>query len=104
MLYSENSYYNHKYFQLLELPYSRNETSFVVILPNEIDGLDALIEKLQDPSTLKLATSKIYTADVKVFLPKFKIETKTDLKHVLGKVSIISNIANQPVSMTAQQV
>lgn len=90
--------------QLLELPYSRNGTSFIVLLPNELDGLDALIEKLQDPSALELATSKIYTADVRVFLPKFKIETKTDLKHVLEKVSTISNVVNQPVSMIAQQV
>ncbi|XP_026328453.1 antichymotrypsin-2-like isoform X6 [Hyposmocoma kahamanoa] len=74
--------------QLLEMPYEGGEASFIVILPKEVDGIAALVDKLKDPSALESATSKMYTFDVNVSLPKFKIETKTDLKDVLLKMDV----------------
>lgn len=77
---------------MLELRFTGFDASFIVILPNEIDGLDVLVEKLKDPSALKLATSQMSEYDVNVSLPKFKIETTTDLRNVLEKVSIVDNV------------
>lgn len=73
---------------MLELPYVGNEASLIVILPKEVDGIDALVEKLKDPSALESATSKMSTHEVNISLPKFKIETTTDLKNVLEKVRL----------------
>ncbi|XP_026328310.1 antichymotrypsin-2-like [Hyposmocoma kahamanoa] len=74
--------------QVLELPYSGLQASFIVILPKEVDGLDALVEKLKDPSALTSATSKMSTFTVNVALPKFKIETEINLKDVLKKLDV----------------
>lgn len=74
-------------FQLLELSYEGGDTSFVVVLPKQNDGIDSLIEKLKDPAAFPNARGNMYTVDVHVSLPKFKIETTTNLKEILPKVS-----------------
>lgn len=76
-------------FQLLELFYEGEETSFLIVLPNEIDGITALQEKLQDPARLERAVADLYTTEVEVYLPKFKIETTINLKEVLQKVCLL---------------
>ncbi|CAB3243946.1 unnamed protein product [Arctia plantaginis] len=74
--------------KLLEMPYEGGETSFVVVLPKQNDGIESLIEKLKDPAAFPKARSTMHTVDVQISLPKFKIETTTDLKEVLQKVNI----------------
>ncbi|CAB3243944.1 unnamed protein product [Arctia plantaginis] len=74
--------------KLLEMPYEGGETSFVVVLPKQNDGIESLIEKLKDPAALPKALSTMHTVDVQVYLPKFKIETSTNLKQVLQKINI----------------
>lgn len=64
----------------------------LIILPNEIDGLPALQEKLKDPAALETAIDNMYNVDVNVYLPKFKIETQIDLIEVLSSVSIKAEI------------
>lgn len=68
------------------MPYDGEQSSLLIILPNEIDGLAALEEKLKDPNALNKAAEKMYEYEVDVFLPKFKIETTTNLKEVLEQV------------------
>ncbi|KAJ2947179.1 hypothetical protein O0L34_g16538 [Tuta absoluta] len=74
--------------QLLRLPYEGDEASMLIILPNEIDGLAALEEKLKDPEAISRATQNMYSHDVDVRLPKFKIETTTNLKAILKKMDV----------------
>ncbi|KAL0892299.1 hypothetical protein ABMA27_015467 [Loxostege sticticalis] len=74
--------------QLLELPYEGGESSFLIVLPNQIDGIELLENQLQDPALLNEAVSKMYNAEVDVYLPKFKIETTIDLKDVLTKIGV----------------
>ncbi|KAI5645189.1 serpin (serine protease inhibitor) domain-containing protein [Phthorimaea operculella] len=74
--------------KLLRLPYVGNTTSMLVILPNDIDGLDALVEKLQDPEAISRATKSMTMEDVHLELPKFRIETKIDLKQVLNDIGV----------------
>lgn len=71
---------------MLEIPYKGDQLSLVVVLPREIDGLQALEEKLKDPSVLDKAFSAMSNIEVDVYLPKFKIETTTQLKEILLKV------------------
>ncbi|XP_061710476.1 alaserpin-like isoform X2 [Cydia pomonella] len=76
--------------KLLELPYEGKEASFLIVLPNEIDGLPALQEKLKNPTALDKAVAEMREVEVNVYLPKFKIETTIDLKKVLQKIGITS--------------
>jgi serpin B len=68
--------------QILELPYRADETSMVVVLPKEKDGLPALEEKLTAKGMAAML-EKIATRPVDVRLPKFSFTTALDLTAVL---------------------
>ncbi|GBP43732.1 Alaserpin [Eumeta japonica] len=75
--------------QLLEIPYEGDEASFLIVLPNDIEGLPALEQKLKEnPALLTEASQQMYSRELEVFLPKFKIETTIDLKEVLQKIGV----------------
>ncbi|XP_047515225.1 alaserpin-like [Pieris napi] len=73
---------------ILQLFYEGNDASMILVLPNEVDGITRLEEKLRDPSALNDAIYKMYSTKVEVTIPKFKIETTTDLKDVLSKMGV----------------
>lgn len=73
-------------FQLLELPYEGGETSLLIVLPNRIDGINALIPKLRNPAVLNKAIDDMRNTEVNVYLPKVKIESKSELDEILRKV------------------
>ncbi|XP_020290169.1 serine protease inhibitor 3/4-like isoform X4 [Pseudomyrmex gracilis] len=84
---------NYKYADLpdfdakcIELPYANKEVSMVIILPNKIDGLAALNDKLSEV-TAECSTrlAQTYEREVQVFLPKFKTESKLDLENTLAE-------------------
>ncbi|XP_018056884.1 PREDICTED: serine protease inhibitor 3/4-like isoform X4 [Atta colombica] len=83
---------NYKYVELpeydakcIELPYANKEVSMVIILPNKIDGLAALIDKLEEVNAeCSSRLTQIYEREVKVYLPRFRSETKLDLKDTLS--------------------
>lgn len=60
-----------------------------IILPNEINGLQTLEANLHKINYTQLLGP---AHKVDVWLPKFKIESKFDLKEVLQKVIIITFI------------
>lgn len=74
---------------MLEIPYVGDESAFYIILPNEIDGITALENKLKDPSVLDEELNNLYNVQVEAQIPKFKIETTTDLKEILPKASSV---------------
>lgn len=58
----------------------------VIILPNKIDGLAALTEKLEEVTTeCSTRLTQTYEREVRVFLPKFRTESKLDLEDTLSK-------------------
>jgi serpin B len=69
-------------FQMLVLPYERNQLSLIVFLPKDVDGLGAVegqfsADRLQD----WLTKAKKYEVDT--FLPKFKVTAQFKLKPML---------------------
>ncbi|XP_022122687.2 alaserpin isoform X7 [Pieris rapae] len=74
--------------KILQMFYEGDEASMILVLPNEIDGITKLEEKLRDPSALNKAIAKMYSTEVEVTIPKFKIETTTNLKDVLSKMDV----------------
>ncbi|XP_077272885.1 serine protease inhibitor 3/4-like isoform X3 [Temnothorax americanus] len=84
---------NYKYAELpeydakcIELPYANKEVSMVIILPNKIDGLAALTDKLEEVSAeCSTRLAQTYEREVRVFLPKFKTESKLNLGNTLSQ-------------------
>lgn len=57
----------------------------VIILPNKIDGLSALTEKLEEVTAeCNTRLAQIYEREVRLFLPLFRTETKLDLGSTLS--------------------
>lgn len=82
--------------QLLEMPYVGEEASMLIVLPNEIEGLDGVLSKLASGFDLMSEIGKMYRTKVQVTIPKFKIETEIDLTEVLPKVCILFNYSSLP--------
>jgi serpin B len=59
-------------FQMLELPFAGKDVSMLVLLPKKVDGLGAL-EKSLTAEKLAGWQKDLRHAEVKVFLPKFKV-------------------------------
>nr|AAC47336.1 serpin 1 [Manduca sexta] len=74
--------------KMIEMSYEGDQASMIIILPNQVDGITALEQKLKDPKALSRAEERLYNTEVEIYLPKFKIETTTDLKEVLSNMNI----------------
>src|SRR5438552_2380509 len=62
-------------FTAVSLPYVGSELQFLVLLPDDINGLRALESKLTGDTLA--ACARLDTRDVDLYLPKFKIEPPT---------------------------
>lgn len=69
----------------IELPYKDSDITMLIILPNSKTGLPALEAKLKNTNFDEI-TKNLYSQEVNVELPKFKIETELDLKDTLTNV------------------
>ncbi|XP_011149751.1 antichymotrypsin-2 isoform X2 [Harpegnathos saltator] len=83
----------------IEIPYANTQVNMVIILPNEIDGLAALTNNLDVITEVcNTRLSEAYEREVKLYLPKFKIESELNLKDILsdkmGLSEPFSNSAN----------
>lgn len=75
--------------KILRLPYKDNNVSMVLVLPNSVNGIVKLEQKLLNVDLTTL-TQNMYYDEVKLSLPKFKIETTMDLKPILKQVCIVN--------------
>lgn len=84
MMYQKNDFklLAEKDFQAVSLPYRGKSLSMVVLLPRTMDGLAALEKQLSDQSLAGWLAKLDAQPDQKIelFLPRFKLETKYDLK------------------------
>jgi serpin B len=77
-------------FQAVSSPYKGDNLSMVILLPNAVDGLAAL-EKNLTPQNLNGWLEKLdkeSVQKVRLYLPKFKLETGYDLKDPLQKMGM----------------
>ncbi len=81
--------YRDKTFQALSLPYfdSRRPASMVILLPTEKAGLTALEEKLTPELWAKI-TANLKPRRVDLKIPKFRIDTRLELKPCLQRMGI----------------
>ena len=68
--------------QILQMPYKGEELSMTILLPKEKDGL-AKLEKELHTEQLTNWLSQLFSRDVEVFLPKFKLTSQFSLAGTL---------------------
>jgi serpin B len=68
-------YASHEGFTVVSIPYAGNDLQFLVLLPDETNGLQALESKLS--GDMLAGCAKLQTRDVDLHLPKFKLEPPT---------------------------
>ncbi|XP_033739736.1 leukocyte elastase inhibitor-like [Pecten maximus] len=71
----------------VELPYEGRNRSMVIVLPNSVEGLSNIEDKLS-LAMINEILKGMQRMELEVALPKFKIEAKFDLKGVLAKLGI----------------
>ena len=74
-------------FQAVELPYKGGELSMTVLLPKNVDGCSGL-EAYLTPALLSRSLGQMRKQKVEIFLPRFKLESKFELKDVLAKMGM----------------
>ncbi|NXE35410.1 OVALX protein, partial [Ptilorrhoa leucosticta] len=84
--------------KILELPYASGELSLLVLLPDDISGLEQLENKISYEKLMEWTSPKVMEKKrVKVYLPRMKIGEKYNLTSVLmslGMTDLFSPSAN----------
>ncbi|CAN7943939.1 unnamed protein product [Ixodes pacificus] len=80
--------------QAVQLPYSGDRYSMVIVLPNDRAGLPQLIGALSVRTLLTLL-KKLSPHEVELRLPKFELRTSYKLVDALKKLGLISIFSNQ---------
>ncbi|XP_063917698.1 alaserpin-like [Zophobas morio] len=101
---------HHLNAKFLELPFKGEEASMTFILPNDKDGLPRLESDLERA----LVPHNLTRERLTVQLPKFKIESKIDLKKMLKNLGVVtvftdfqadlSGIAGEPGDLVVNEV
>jgi serpin B len=73
--------------KLLELPYANSELAMVLLLPDAVDGLPALEARLTGEN-LYLWQAGLRPREVKVFLPRFTLESRLQLADTLEAMGL----------------
>ncbi|XP_063224085.1 leukocyte elastase inhibitor-like isoform X5 [Bacillus rossius redtenbacheri] len=74
--------------QALVLPYEGDKVSMLILLPRKKDGLADLEAKLSDVSISDIMNN-MYSTEVNVSLPRFKLEKSMDLNPILKALGIV---------------
>ncbi|NXG93643.1 OVAL protein, partial [Stercorarius parasiticus] len=84
--------------KILELPYASGELCMLVILPDDVSGLEQLENTLTSEKLMEwTSSSTMEERKMKVYLPRMKIEEKYNLTSVLmalGMTDLFSSSAN----------
>ncbi|XP_053603202.1 antichymotrypsin-2-like isoform X1 [Plodia interpunctella] len=75
--------------EIVEIPYSGNDVSFIAVLPNERQGLASVLRSLMDsPKRLNEEMSKMRQQRMSVSIPRFKIKSDLDLAALYYKIGM----------------
>ncbi|XP_051466213.1 uncharacterized protein LOC127380775 [Apus apus] len=87
-------YFPDEKLRVLELPYDGKELSMIILLPDDIEDDSTGLQKLEKQLTLEklqewTRPENLYSTDVHVHLPKFKLEESYDLKSDLAAMGLL---------------
>jgi len=74
-------------FAVLELPYRGVDLSMLLVAPNSVDGLAAIEAKLT-PDNLTIFVQKLQQREVRVFLPRFRLDTDYTMAEALRSMGM----------------
>ncbi|XP_037295345.1 antichymotrypsin-1 [Manduca sexta] len=74
--------------RMIELPYKEEGFRMIVVLPNEIDGLPAVVEQVAKTGLLDDIFNLRVEDRVDLDMPKFNIENSLDLQDLLSKIGV----------------
>ncbi|KFP82744.1 Ovalbumin, partial [Apaloderma vittatum] len=84
--------------KILELPYASEQLSMLVLLPDDVSGLEQLEKKISYEKLTEWTSSSVMEEKkIKVYLPRMKIEEKYNLTSILmslGITDLFSSSAN----------
>ena len=86
-LREEFPYYENDELQMVDLPYGNGDFSMTIVLPNKEKNIDALISEMSNDLWNSL-TSNLSPDTGDIFLPRFKLEYKTELKKPLTEMGM----------------
>ncbi|XP_016152096.1 PREDICTED: leukocyte elastase inhibitor-like isoform X2 [Ficedula albicollis] len=96
MMYQKNKfnfgYIPEEKIRILELPYDGRELSMIILLPDDTEEDSTGLQKMEKQLTLEKLQSwaeHLYSADVHVRLPKFKLAESYDLKSDLAAMGLL---------------
>ncbi|XP_008158883.1 serpin B3 [Eptesicus fuscus] len=82
--------------KILEIPYKGKDLSMVLLLPNEIDGLQQLEDKLTVEKLIECTSSRnMSMKHVHVQLPRFKVEESYDLQSTMTALGMVDAFSPQ---------
>ena len=81
------NYYEDQDLQIVELPYTKDSMSAIILLPNKDKNINDFISELNDEKLQRLL-KRMYPIQVNLQLPKFKLETKYELNSALNRMSM----------------
>ncbi|XP_047553715.1 serpin B13 [Lutra lutra] len=75
--------------QILGIPYKNNDLSMFVLLPNDIDGLDKIIDQITPEKLIEWTSAgHMKERNVILHLPRFEVEDGYDLEAVLSAMGM----------------
>ncbi|KAM9164765.1 serpin B6-like [Pangshura tecta] len=91
--------------KILDLPYVDNETSMIILLPDEIQDNSTGLEQLERELTYEKLIEWIHPemmdySEVEVFLPRFKLEQAYELKPVLKSMGMADAFDSNKVDLS----
>uniref|UniRef100_A0A8C6IK68 Uncharacterized protein n=1 Tax=Melopsittacus undulatus TaxID=13146 RepID=A0A8C6IK68_MELUD len=98
MMYQKNKfhfgYIPEEKIRVLELLYDGEELSMIILLPDDIEDNSTGLQKLEKQLTLEklqewTCPERLYSTDVRVHLPKFRLEESYDLKSDLAAMGLV---------------
>ncbi|XP_070320586.1 serpin B3-like [Odocoileus virginianus] len=93
--------------KILEIPYKGEELSMMVLLPNEVDGLQEVEDQLSAENLIEWTSPQnMGKRQVDLYLPRFKVEDSYDLVptlHALGMVDAFNGVVADFSGMTGRR-
>lgn len=81
------NYYANDSLQIAELQYKGEDLSMLIILPKDNQAFEVCLKNI-DSDYLQQLSAKMQMEQLKLYLPKFEVEAKADLKETLVKMGM----------------
>uniref|UniRef100_A0A8C2YNA0 Serpin domain-containing protein n=2 Tax=Chinchilla lanigera TaxID=34839 RepID=A0A8C2YNA0_CHILA len=82
--------------KIVGIPYKNNELSMFVLLPNDVDGLEKIIDKITPEKLMEWTNpGQMETRNVSLHLPRLEVQDSYDLEAVLMALGLGNAFSEQ---------